>query len=208
VANDPLEPLELFAFPLFSSMVADHEKHHQTLIDEIQAHRRAHPGGMVRSNRDGWHSGPELVVNPSESMRFVLRNALYFARQALAPYYDEWRSSELRLGHFWANILGPHGWNAPHHHHPQHWSGCYYVSVGKIGKVAGEQAGLIEFLNPFPIQSHWGGGSFAYAPRDGLQLLFPSSLVHLVHPHPYDFDRISIAYNFNVVDRPAGAVPD
>jgi hypothetical protein len=39
-----------------------------------------------------------------------------------------------------------------------------------------------------------------------MTLLFPASLIHFVHPHEGDEDRISVAYNFNVV--PKGARGD
>jgi uncharacterized protein (TIGR02466 family) len=199
--EDVFEPIDLFAFPLFSAMIAGWESHQEALVDEILEHR-AKDRGVVRSNRDGWHSGDAFTERPSEHLRWVLSNVTRYAHRALAPFYDDWATSELRLGHFWANVLTKGGWNAPHHHYPQHWSGTYYVRVGsRAGREPGDIAGMIEFLNPFPIQSHWGGGSFAYAPRDGLQLLFPAPLVHLVHPHQDDFERISIAYNFNVVPK-------
>jgi uncharacterized protein (TIGR02466 family) len=199
-SSDPFAPTPLFAFPLFSSVVAGHEAHKEALAAEILELKSRSPGTQ-RSNRQGWHSGPEFLNSRSEAIAFVLKSVSTFARRALAPYYHDWTRSELKLGHYWANVLGKGGWNSPHHHHPQHWSGVYYVSVGPVGTTAEDPSGMIEFLNPSPVQSHWGAGSFAYGPRDGLTLLFPSSLVHLVHPHSGDHERISIAYNFNVIPK-------
>ena len=197
--NDPFAPLQLFSFPLFATMIGGHEEHRQGLLDEIAAQRRADPG-LVRSNRGGWHSGEAFLASRNVHIGWVLDSVTTFARRALAPYYGGFKDKEVRLGHYWANVLGPGDYNAPHHHHPQHWSGVYYVAVPPSGGE-GDQGGTIEFLNPSPAQSHWGSGSFATAPRDGTTLLFPSSLVHLVHPHKAEGDRVSIAYNLNIGDR-------
>lgn len=197
---DPFAPIDLFAFPLFSTVLGGWEQHKQGLVDLIQAQKAQHPG-VRRSNRGAWHAGDEFLAVRDDHLAFVLQNATTYARRALAPYYHDWTRSELRLGTYWANVLGKGGWNAPHHHHPQHWSGCYYVHAGKMGTGAEDPSGMIEFLNPSPMASHWGSGSFAYAPRDGVMLLFPSCLVHLVHPYDgddHDGERISIAFNFNV----------
>lgn len=200
--SDPFAPIPLFAFPLYATVVGGHEAHRQPLLDEIAAHR-ARGAGLRRSNRGGgWHSDESFLQSRHPSLGWVLQSVTAFARQALAPSYGQWARQELKLGSYWANVLPAGAWNAPHHHHPQHWSGAYYVSVPAVGGTADDPGGMIEFLNPSPVQSQWGQGSFAYAPRDGAILLFPSSLVHLVHPHPGPGDRVSIAFNLDVVPRP------
>lgn len=196
---DPLEPTQLFSFPLFSSGLAGFEAHNGPLLAEILAHRAAHPG-IVRSNRNAWHSGDDLLALKSEHLGWVLQKVTRFARLALARYYQGWASQELTLGSCWANVLGSGGWNAPHHHFPCHWSGVYYVSVGRVGTGREDPSGLIEFLNPTPWLALFGqSGNAVYAPKNGLMFLFPSSLYHFVHPHFSDELRVSIAYNFNVV---------
>lgn len=198
---DPFTPLPLFAYPLYSTVLADQGQHKDGLLKEILALQQSHPG-VRRSNRDAWHSGEEFLALRSPSVGWVLQNAVKFARLALARTHQDWATSELKLGHYWANVLGPGGWNAPHHHVPTHWSGVYYVSVGHVGAGADDLSGHIEFLNPSPWQSHVGkAGNFAYGPRDGLMLLFPASLVHFVHPHSGEDNRVSIAYNFSVVPK-------
>jgi uncharacterized protein (TIGR02466 family) len=202
-APDAFAPVELFSFPLFSSLIAGAEQHKDALTAEILALSKTSPG-VRRSNRNAWHSGDELVSQGSVHVRWVLERVQAFGRLALARYYQDWATTELRLGTVWANVLGPSGWNAPHHHFPQHWSGVFYVSVGTVGTSLDDMSGMIEFLNPTPWLSAIGrGGNFFYAPKDGLTMLFPASLLHFVHPHTTDEPRISIAYNFNVVPRKA-----
>lgn len=200
----PFSPTPLFAFPLFSTGFAGFEERREPLLNEILALRAAYPG-VVRSNRNAWHSGEEFHRHRSEHVAWVLQKVLKFARIALAPYHDSWSRTELQLASGWANVLEPGGWNAPHHHLPCAWSGVFYVSVGQLGARPGDPSGMIEFLNPNPWQSQFGqGGHRAFAPKDGTLFLFPSSLVHFVHPHATEEVRVSIAYNFNVVPK-AGA---
>ncbi|MDP2316258.1 MAG: TIGR02466 family protein [Pseudomonadota bacterium] len=201
-APDPLAPIPLFSFPLFSSVIAGFEEHRAPLLAEILDLKRQYPG-VVRSNRNAWHSGDEFLAHKSEHVAWLLQKVTRFGRFALARYHDNWASSELQLGGCWANVLEPGGWNAPHHHVPCHWSGVFYVSVGTLGTKPGDPGGMIEFLNPTPLLSAVGqGGSHAYAPKDGLMLVFPSSIYHFVHPHAGDEIRVSVAYNFNVVPKP------
>jgi uncharacterized protein (TIGR02466 family) len=194
---DPFEPIPLFAFPLFSTMVPGFPQQNPALLAEILDHRAQHAGAK-RSNRNAWHSGEEFLQLRSASIGWLLQNVTRFARQALAPYYDDWAHKELRLGSYWANVVGPGGFNAPHHHVPQSWSGVYYVSAAGVVPDAEDMAGWIEFINPNPTQSQWGSGNFGYAPRTGMLLLFESSLTHYVHPHHSDELRVSVAYNLNV----------
>jgi uncharacterized protein (TIGR02466 family) len=200
-ADDPFSPIPLFAFPLFSTVLAGFDQRKDALLADILEHKRHHPG-MTRSNYHGWHSGDEFVGRKSEPVGWVLQKALEFSRLALARYNQDWARTELRLGRYWANVLGPRGWNAPHHHFPQHWSGVFYVSVGRIGNGVDDMDGMIEFLNPTPWHAViGGGGNFAYGPKNGLMLLFPSSILHFVHPHEGEDLRVSIAFNLNVVPR-------
>jgi uncharacterized protein (TIGR02466 family) len=202
LAADPFAPTPLFAFPLFSSLVGESEKHKPGLVREILALQSRSPG-VKRSNRNAWHSADEFLRSKDHpDVAWVLGTALAFGKKALARYYNDWSAVDLKMGHYWANVVGKEGWNAPHHHFPTHWSGVYYVSVGKVGQSAEDMAGMIEFLNPTPWQAVFNrSGNFAMAPKDGLMLLFPASLLHFVYPHTGDEPRISIAYNFNVVPR-------
>lgn len=203
MADDPspFAPTPLFAFPLFRTVVGEHDRHRAGLLAAIDD-ARSTDVGVTRSVRGGgWHSGPAFLQRRDPDLGWVLQTVHQFAEQALASRYDGWKSTTLRLGSYWANVLPPGAWNAPHHHHPQHWSAVYYVQVPALGD-ADDPAGWLEFLNPSPVQSQWGAGSYALGPREGLIVLFPSSLVHLVHPAPHaDADRVSLALNFDVVPR-------
>ncbi len=199
---DPFQPIPLFPVHLFTVRVAEHAEHNPALRARILKMRKKHPG-IVRSNRNGWHAGPEFMESDDPHIRWVIDTALRFARRALAPAYNDWKNTELQVGTYWANVLDRGGFNAPHHHVPQDWSGTYYVHVPEPDPQGPtDMGGMLEFINP---TSAYGGGersgNFALHPRSGMLCLFPSALVHFVHPHHGDEERISIAYNFNIVPR-------
>jgi len=179
-------------------VVAGFEEHREALLGDILELRSRHTG-IVRSNRLAWHSGEEFLHHRSEHVAWLLGKLIKFSRHVLGRYYQQWATQELVLASCWANVLESGGWNAPHHHHPCHWSGVFYVSVGSVSTTPGDPSGMIEFLNPTPWLSSIGqGGNFVYGPKNGLMLLFPAPLYHYVHPHHGDSVRVSIAYNFNV----------
>lgn len=204
MSASPFEPIPLFAVPLFASMVNGFEQHRDALVKEVLAHKERDPEGDVRSNRNGWHSGPAFQEEcRHDSLAWMLQGVTSFARTALGPYYGGWATEELRMGSYWANVLGRHGFNAPHHHLPQSWSGVYYVQTGHLGEGgdSNDFSGWIEFLNPNLQQSSWGAGNFVQKPKDGMMLLFPSSQLHYVHPLKHKSQRITIAFNFDVVSK-------
>lgn len=204
MSTDPFEPLLLFPIPFFSVRVSDYDDHNPQLRKRIKKMRKRSPG-IVRSNRNGWHAGPDFMESDDPHIQWVIDTATRFARRALAPMYSNWEKAELQVGTYWANVLDNGGFNAPHHHTPQHWSGTYYVHVPEPDPKAAagsDMGGMLEFINP--VASYGGGersGNFAISPRSGMLCLFPSALVHFVHPYTGPQERISIAYNFNIVGR-------
>lgn len=197
--NDPFAPIPLFAVPIFPTQISGFDEHRDALLAHILDHKARYAGSQ-RSNRNAWHSGEEFVHKPNEHVAWVLKRALKFAHLALAKYYNNWATMDISLAGAWANVVGPGGWNAPHHHFPLHWSGVFYVSVGSMAhNPPGDPSGHIEFLNPTPWMGPMGqGGNFVISPKDGMAVLFPSSLYHFVHPHSSEEERVSIAYNLSL----------
>ena len=86
----------------------------------------------------------------------------------------------------WVNFLPQYAYNAPHTHPGSQISGCYYFST------------------PLPNQEHPFSGRIDFIedkvetglqPEKGTLLLFPSNLLHWVHPNYNAEDRISLSLN-------------
>jgi len=192
---DPFAARPLFAIPLFASRIDGAEDHNGPLAEEILRQRALDPTGEARSVHHGWHSGDAFRQSRHPSLGWVMQRCLGFAEKALAPRYGDWRDHQLRLRSFWANVLEGGGFHAPHHHHPRHWSGVYYVTVGE--PVEDELAGCIEFLDPNPTVPG-AEPRHRHRPEAGQVLLFPASLMHLVYPVPDGTTRITVAFNVDV----------
>ena len=91
------------------------------------------------------------------------------------------------------------GYNAPHTHPGAHWSGVYYVSQPDFEDGS---SGMIELLDPRLELPHWRildaaafRGKRTLRPAAGELIVFPSYLVHWVHPNQSEEERVTIAFN-------------
>jgi len=190
---------DIFPTPMLRFEVADADKLNKKLLKEI-ATRQAAEGGMVKSNRRGWHSDRDLFdrKEPAQaSLAQLLLRMLAQATKTVAPQ-AEFDGVEL-LADGWINVNPRGGYNAPHDHAGSFWSGVYYIQVPPD---TDGQGGAIEFLAPHkPLAS----GGFIEAPitaqkvivrpKPGQVLIFPANLIHWVHPNDSDEERITIAFN-------------
>lgn len=190
---------DLFPTPLLRFEVAEADKLNRALLQEI-AKRQADEGGMIKSNRKGWHSERDLFERkePAHSaLAQMLLRMLAHSTKQFAPETD-FTGVEL-VADGWINVNPRGGYNAPHDHLGSFWSGVYYVSIPP--ETEG-QGGAIEFLSPHKPMP---GGGFIEAPitaqkivvrpKPGQVLIFPAHLVHWVHPNDSEEDRITIAFN-------------
>lgn len=102
----------------------------------------------------------------------------------------------------WLTIGRIHSYHERHHHNPHTWSGVYYAQA-----EAGDSD--LVFYNPM-MQSGWPHcDSAEFKPQNSLLtqcsvktgdiIIFPSYLEHKVDQQTIDRDRITLAFNLNVV---------
>lgn len=189
---------DLFPTPLLRFEVADADKLNKALLKEI-AKRVPVEGGMIKSNRKGWHSDRDLFdrKEPAHaSLAQLLLRMMAQATKTVAPDTD-FTNVEL-VADGWVNVNPPGAYNSPHDHIGGFWSGVYYVKVPE-GEGHG---GAIEFLSPHKplpgsgiIDAPVTANKLVIRPETGTVLIFPSSVVHWVHPNDSDEDRVTIAFN-------------
>jgi len=105
----------------------------------------------------------------------------------------------------WANVNRLGDYHVPHNHGWSYLSGTYYVAVpasGSAANRAGMAAGAITFSDPRSGAARHsiapdpeGQARHTIHPRPGTLLMWPSSLIHYVHPSRSDKPRISISFN-------------
>ena len=153
-----------------------------------------------RSNLGGWHS-PTVFFTRNEPCVKKLQGYIveaikhYIERSATRPIEG---ALNIRLTG-WVNINRRGDYNKPHNHGGCHFSGVYYPSVGKNDPLR-SKAGFLEFADPRLAYGMTNSVletalSVTFEPKDGALVLFPSWLLHWVHPYAGEGQRISISFN-------------
>jgi len=190
---------KLFSTPIMRFQLPDHETLNADIMEEGGRLHAAGPG-VTKSNRGGWHSKGNLFDNETpciQRVRDAAQEAVFEVTRKVTSKVDP---DALRMKLFaWMNANPAGGYNAPHTHPGAHWSGVYYVSQPSVEKGS---SGMIEFLDPRSDLSHWrilDAGTFRWKrtirPAAGELIVFPSYLVHWVHPNESQEERVTIAFN-------------
>ena len=202
---DTGEPVVLgFPTPIFRHRWPDHESSavNEALKAVILDRRDRIPSNTL-SNVGGWQSKPDF-------MKWKVPELEQF-KKWINQAFDSIMSRELDTTDFktryvvagWANVNEYGDYNASHIHSNSHWSGVYYVDIGKpIPPLV--RNGAIEFLDPrpaigvFDYPTFASSGKWTIQPEAGLMLLFPSWLRHTVLPYYGESARITVAFNLRV----------
>lgn len=205
----PIEVLRHFSVPIFSSIADDFAAHQAPLLAALRAIRDASPG-VELTNRGSWHSETNLYAHPDAELRWAMDRVRDFATGALRDLYGGFVDSEPRITESWSVIGGRGAWHTAHQHYPRLWSGVFYVAAERCvaAQAPTDRSGKIEFLSPISVpMAYFSTPSIAYDPRDGLLLLFPGALLHMVHPNQTDEERVIVSFNIDVVRRGAASQP-
>ena len=195
----------LFSTPIFKQVWPESEELNAYLRDLVLSWERA----AVKTTREysnvgGWHSPADLQESWDPDVRLVLERCRELAVEAtdrLLTPNEKSRRFRYALS-AWVNVSRQGNYNVPHVHMST-WSAVYYVSVPAIEDES-PVAGGLELLDPRPATAmiDMPGRFFAtrhlITPQAGLMVLFPASLMHMVHPFRGSGERISIACDLNI----------
>jgi uncharacterized protein (TIGR02466 family) len=195
----------LFSTPLFRRVLPTASDVNGYLRDLLLGREKSDArSGREYSNVGGWHSEADLQESWDEEVRLVLGSCQTLASEAtrrlLGP--DETLPSHRFALSAWANVSRQGDYNVPHVHMAT-WAAVYYVSVPAQCNDAGV-TGALELLDSRPPAAlvDMPGRFFAtrhlIKPHAGLLVLFPASIMHLVHPFRGPGERISIACDLTI----------
>lgn len=193
-----------FALPIFrSEPLPGFAEHQQGLVD-VALRLRAQGPNLAVSNQRGFHSQANLHTLDDPHIAWLLEQVHGALETAQGSVPRGANQGEPRLRAMWANVHEAGGYNAPHAHPPNHWSGVFYVLAegARVGLPRTELDGAICFHNPYQPTSIYGSASTVkFFPPDGALVLFPGFLLHTVLPHRSQRLRISIAFNADIRGR-------
>lgn len=190
-----------FPTPVFIRHWPDSDNLNRELHALVLEKERA-SAGVNKSNFGGWHSdedlfdwgGPaiaELQRRIGEACEEITTTACGEAVKGL--------NAEMRITG-WANVSRDGAYNGIHNHPDCTWSGSYYVTLGERD-MTDPRNGVIEFLDP-RMGVNWAqlpgqpfGTQLQINPQAGTMLVFPSWMLHWVHPFHGKGERISLAFN-------------
>ena len=161
--------------------------------------------GITRSNAGGWQSAGNLITWKErciETFRQRIEKLVTNLLQDLIRDEGKNRSFRLLIDS-WANI-NRRG-DVVHTHPNCMWSGVYYVTPGKPDPDV-PYGGLLELLDPREAHNYIQvtntvlDARHFFENKPGRMLLWPSWVKHMVHPYVGEGERISIAFNVNVVE--------
>lgn len=174
-------------------------------LKKLILQRRASTPGLIKSNLGGWHSEDDLLDWPGPEIK-TFQNWIVDAfkvatqRTGRGEIYD----GQINV-YAWANVNGPGNANDVHNHPQSGWSGVYYVDVGTPVEDS-KKSGFIHFLDPrggagmCPDPFSLFGKGRQFKPMNGQMLLFPSWLPHGVMAYQGEGERISVAFNIELLD--------
>jgi len=177
------------------------------VLEQENATRKS---GVRRSNAGGWQSAGNLMTwkEPCiEIFRLRIEKMVTNLLQQLVRDQGANRSFKLLID-AWANVNRNGDYNVAHTHPNCMWSGCYYVTPGKPDPDV-PYSGLLELFDPREAANYIQVPNTVLDAKHfienvpGRMLLWPSWVKHMVHPYTGDGERISIAFNVNVVEERA-----
>ena len=199
----------LFATPLVSHDWPNSEQFNQDLEKVVRnSEENDNEGVGTRSNAGGWQSPGNLITwkDPViEIFRQRIEKLVSNLLQEVARDTGNNRSFSLLID-AWANINRKGDYNVVHTHPNCMYSGVYYVNQGDPEKTI-PYSGLLEILDPREAANYVQIRHSVFDAREfvenipGRMLLWPSWLKHWVHPYQGKGERISVAFNVNVIEK-------
>ncbi len=197
----------LFSAPVFQSLLKDHAQLNEALTAVILARREQMPGEKM-SNAGGWQSPKNLQDWGEPCIRQLLGGIDLVVFLMMSELLGEETAKTMEKWHVaaWANVNERGDYNMIHNHSGGVWSGVYYVSAGTADpdhpfsgvltfRSPTMSALVLDNLNPPEQLRKIFRSEHSVVPQDGLIVLFPSWLDHLVHPYFGETPRISVSWD-------------
>lgn len=144
------------------------------------------------NSADELHQLPEF----SELNEIIMQESVSFADALKINHHDY----PLRVSACWLNIYGPKDGQEIHLHSNNMISGSYYVKAppGCSGLMFHSMRADLMLEPPLASVNKLNGTISELSVREGMMVVFLSSLKHSVRPSPTADERISISFNLSM----------
>lgn len=147
------------------------------------------------SNRGGWQSNSDFWKQESF---FHFYEYIFLCISSSIKFYNR----EFDMGNMWVNINKKGNYNIEHDHPRSILSGVLWVQIpqnsGNLRFPSPKiflECDLLDSANENFKQQFNYYQAFDFTPKEGLIVMFPSHMRHLVEENESDQDRISISFN-------------
>jgi len=185
----------------FLSEIENFSSIKHNLLDKIYEFHQENDIGVEYSNCGGWHSEDITDEKNFEPYVKLLENKIL---ECLNSVLED--GTRISITEMWININKRGDFNRTHTHTECDFSGVIWINT------CGSQSGNIEFENPNlfeqskilhklkeNIKNEFAlHRSIWMEPKEGMIVIFPSNMRHLVFPNKTDSDRISISFNISL----------
>lgn len=166
----------------------------QMVADTLETFHKS----MEYSNVGGYQSAP-MIKGAAWQPLFQVAKAqvVKYLCELDAKTNVEWNIQGAGL---WLNVNGRGHYNKVHNHGGCHFSGIYYVKVPpKSGMLYFQRSTTHNVIVEEHCRQKEYGPLFEVMPRDGDMIIFPSEMNHGVYPNYSREERISVAFNLNII---------
>lgn len=190
-----------FLHSLIHEYHLEHEILNKTIEEHVQEEIKRTTGldyNAKHSNIGGWHSERNLdakLGDNSASSALLLQLLASFSpciTQYIHANFEKFNTEPKEIYEWyyagaWYNVAFGGSYNAPHVHPDCQISGAYYVRTEEPTKEH-PLSGRIDFIDK--------NVQYGFFPTPGTLLLFPSDMLHWVHP--YYGSKLRICLSFNI----------
>lgn len=170
-------------------------------LEEYAVKLKEQGNGVTKSNFLGWQS--DILQAPNDQVTTLvgaITERLTIFKSQIG--YD--KDAKVFMNNIWININQKCSFNRPHIHPGATFSGVYYVKCNKNSgdlvlkhpSMAQQYSLKEEAISEF---TDFSASSWAVFPEEGKLVMFPSWLEHYVEPNTSNEERISIAFNADIV---------
>lgn len=191
--------LDIFKIPVFVSKLNFENFNHHSIVNKL---KNQYIEDKLKTPKHWICNTKTFDIDVIKDYRYILDiitdNTKKFLDELLANY-----KNGIFLTDAWFNYSVKNDYQEFHIHTKRHISGVYYIKAPKnCGNIIFRKPNLnmFELNGKSSKEKTYLNETYFFTPEEGLLLLFPSNLEHLVEKNLSDEERVSLSFNYVIKD--------